>query len=61
MGTGALKQLSDTLDDGQLATVARAMESALDGSAQTLSSTAGSVQAAGDLVGSAQHLLNACL
>ena len=59
VGTGALKQLSDTLDDGQLATVARAMESALDGSAQTLSSTAGSVQAAGDLVGSAQHLLNA--
>ncbi|WP_342636424.1 hypothetical protein [Collinsella intestinalis] len=58
-GTGALKQLSDTLDDGQLATVARAMESALDGSAQTLSSTAGSVQAAGDLVGSAQRLLDA--
>ncbi len=59
VGTGALKQLSGMLDDGQLATVARAMQSALDGSAQTLSSTAGSVQAAGDLVGSAQHLLDA--
>ena len=59
VGTGALKQLSSMLDDGQLATVARAMESALDGSAQTLSSTASSVQAAGDLVGSAQRLLDA--
>ena len=59
VGTGALKQLSGMLDDGQLATVARAMQSALDGSAQTLASTAGSVQAAGDLVGSAQHLLDA--
>lgn len=59
VGTGALKQLSGMLDDGQLATVARAMQSALDGSAQTLSSTAGSVQAAGDLVGSAQRLLDA--
>ncbi|MBM6756652.1 YhgE/Pip domain-containing protein [Collinsella tanakaei] len=59
VGTGALKRLSGMLDDGQLATVARAMQSALDGSAQTLSSTAGSVQAAGDLVGSAQRLLDA--
>ena len=59
VGTGALKQLSGMLDDEQLATVARAMESALEGGAQTLSSTAGSVRAAGDLVGSAQHLLDA--